>query len=312
MNLTEACSILEIPAGSSPDDAKKAFRQLSKKFHPDNKETGSEEKFKKINEAYQVISSGKSTSREDSIRQSRRDPFNPFGRHVMYEAENIEIKTTISFRDSIFGTKKDLKFNRKTKCQNCNGQGEFNLNNGCTKCGGRGQIIGRNGSMVTIMTCDKCYGRTQVEECKVCSASGVLDAEASINVTVPGGIQDGNILRLGGIGHFVGSFGPMEQHTDVHLHVQVEKEEGLRLEGTNVVSDLEITLLEALTGCQKTVKTVVGEREVNIKPQSRNKEEIVLPNLGVNRIGNQRVILDVKYPEDVSKLIKTLSKNRTT
>lgn len=313
MNLKEAYSILEIPSTATPEEAKKKYRELTKKFHPDiNKESGAEDKFKKINEAYQVVSSGKSTDREDVMRrQSARDPFNPFGRQVMYEAENINLSTTISFKDSVLGCKKELKFNRKTKCQNCNGQGEIQLNNGCTKCGGRGQIVGRQGPMVTIQTCDKCFGQTQVDSCRVCTGSGVLDAEAAISVSVPGGIQDGNILRLGGVGHFVGSFGPMEQHTDVHLHVTVTPQDSLKIEGMHVVSNLEISLLEALKGCQKTVPTILGDKEITIKPQSRHKEEVVIPNIGVNRIGSQRVVLDVKYPADVSELINTLS-NRTT
>ena len=313
MNLNEAYSILEIPSTATAEEAKKKYREFTKKYHPDiNKEPDAEAKFKKINEAYQVISSGKSTDREDVMRrQTSRDPFNPFGRQVMYEAENINISTTISFKDSVLGCKKELKFNRKTKCQNCNGQGEIQLNNGCTKCGGRGQIVGRQGPMVTIQTCDKCFGRTQVDACKVCSSSGVLDAEASISVTVPGGIQDGNILRLGGIGHFVGSFGPMEQHTDVHLHVSVTPQNSLRIEGMHVVSELEISLLDALKGCQKTVPTILGDKEITIKPRSRHKEEVVIPNVGVNRIGSQRVVLDVKYPADINQLISTLS-DRTT
>src|SRR5574338_123111 len=107
MNLKEAYSILEIPSTSTPEEAKKKYRELTKMYHPDiNKEAGAEDKFKKINEAYQVVSSGKSTDREDVMRQARRDPFNPFGRHVSFEAENIVRETRISFKDSVFGTKK--------------------------------------------------------------------------------------------------------------------------------------------------------------------------------------------------------------
>jgi DnaJ-class molecular chaperone len=87
----------------------------------------------------------------------------------------------------------------------------------------------------------------------------------------------------------------------------VISEPGLRLEGNNVVSDLSISLLEALTGCKKTVKTIVGDKSVDIVPKSRNKDEIIISHLGVNRVGNHMVILDIQYPEDVSNLVNILT-----
>lgn len=305
MKRKEAYSTLEIPETSTAEEAKKAFRQLSKMFHPDNKDTGSEDKFKKINEAYQAINNNKF---DDDAPQGWGG-FNPFHQQQQFiQLDNISIHTTLSFKDAILGCKKELKFSRKTKCKTCNGAGEIKKNNGCTKCGGKGQTVVRQGFSVMISTCDKCFGRSQADPCNDCGTQGVVDGEASINVTVPGGVQSGNVLRIGGMGHFVGFFmGQMEQHTDVHLHIDVTPEEGLKLDGNHVVSNLEISLLEALRGCKKSVKTILGEKEVDIKPQSKNKDEVVIPRLGVNGIGNQRVILDVAYPNDVSKLIDVLA-----
>jgi len=316
MNLKEAYSILEIPQTATPEEAKKKYRDLTKKFHPDiNKEADAEAKFKKINEAYQIVSTGKDTEPGFSGPQHwagdvGQAGFNPFGNQQAYHsADNIELKTTISFKASVFGCKQDLKFNRQTKCKDCNGNGETTLNNGCVKCGGRGQITNRNGNMIFVQTCDKCYGRSKAEPCKTCNSRGILDAEAAINVSIPGGIQDSNVLRLGGMGNFVTSFGNLDQHTDVHLHVRVIAEEGLRLEGPNVVCDLEVSLLDALKGCKKTVKTVSGDKEIEIKQNSKNKDEVIIPHLGVNHVGNQKVILDIIYPKEIDKLVDFLTNN---
>lgn len=316
MNLKEAYATLEIPQTATPDEAKKKYRELTKKYHPDvNKDAGAEDKFKKINEAYQVVSTGKSTDREDLHWHNTQAPggFDPFGGVRQYARNHvdIEIHTTLSFKDSVLGCKKDLKFRRKTKCAACSGAGQVAQNNGCDKCGGRGQVVIRQGTMVMIQTCDKCYGRVQSLPCTDCKGEGTLDAEASINVTVPGGVQTGNILRLSGMGHYVGSLmGQFDQHTDVHLHVRVDPEPGLRLEGPNVVSDLELSLIEALRGCKKTVKTIMGDKDIDIKPQSKNKDEVVIPRLGVNRTGDQKVILDVKYPKDIDRLIGFLDEEK--
>ena len=314
MNLKEAYSTLEIPQTSTPEEAKKKFRELSKKWHPDvNKDADAEAKFKKINEAYQVVSSGKSTDREDVQWQGAQQPFNPFGGHPFgqqrrtFNAQPINIKTTISFKESILGCEKDLKFNRNAKCASCDGAGEMAINNGCVVCGGKGQVVKRQGSMIFIQTCSKCNGQTQKKDCDTCKAKGVLETETSVRVSIPGGIVDGNILNLRGMGHFVGSFGPMEQNSDTHLHVKVASEPGLSLEGTNVITTLELSLQEALQGCKKIVNTINGYQDIEVSPKTRNKDEVIIPHLGVNKTGNQRVILDVKYPENIPALIEFLN-----
>ena len=314
MNLKEAYATLEIPQTATPEEAKKKYRELTKKYHPDvNKEAGAEDKFKKINEAYKVVSTGKSTDREDLHWQQQQPQggFDPFGgMRRARQQPDIEIKTTLSFKDSVLGCKKDLKYNRKTKCATCNGHGQVAQNNGCDKCGGRGQIVIRQGAMVMIQTCDKCYGRVQSIPCVDCKTSGVLDAEASINVTVPGGVQTGNILRLGGMGNYVGSMMGFDQHTDVHLHLHVDSEPGLRIEGHHVISDLEISLADALRGCKKTVKTIMGDKDIDIRPKSKNKDEVAIPRLGVSGIGSHKVVLDVKYPKNIDRLIDFLDEEK--
>jgi len=310
MNLKEAHTILEIPQDASQEDAKKKYRELTKKYHPDvNKEPGAEDKFKKINEAYKVVSTGQSTDREDIQQQTwGRSPFGPFAQQQQQTrvVSHIELHTTISFKESVLGCRKDLKFVRDGKCAGCSGQGVVVLNNGCDKCGGRGEIVNQRGNMIFTRTCDKCHGRTKSEMCSPCQGQGTIKTDVSIQVNVPGGVVNGNILRLGGMGNYAGSMFTMDQFTDAHLHINVTPEAGLSLEGQDVVSTLEVSLLEALRGCKKIIKTVIGDKEVVVKAKSRNKEEVIVPNLGVNRVGNQRIILDVKYPSNTDKLIGVL------
>jgi molecular chaperone DnaJ len=313
MNLKEAYSILELSPGVSADEAKKKYRELTRKFHPDrNKEPGAEDKFKKINEAYDVVKTGKSTDRADVHQQqyAHQTNFNPFihmhQQRVHAQANHVEIHTTISFKDSVLGAKKDLTFTRNGKCADCDGQGGMALNNGCTFCGGKGQITGRRGNMIFSQVCNKCVGKVQHEECKNCGGDGFVSNEVSISVDIPGGITSANILRLGGLGNYMGGFMGMDQYTDAHLHINVTPEAGMSLEGRDVVSTLEISLLDALRGCSKSVPTVLGAKDIVIKPLSRNKDEVIIANMGVNRIGNQRVVLDVQYPKNTDKLIGTL------
>lgn len=311
MKLNEAYNILGLAPDTSPEDAKKQYRKLTKEFHPDiNKDPGAEDKFKKINEAYKVVSTGQGTDREDVAyhRQSGFNPFDPFNRQgaPRRTVTHVELHTTISFKDSVLGCNQELKFNRQSKCADCEGQGSHALNNGCQQCGGQGTMTMQRGNMIFTQTCSKCYGHRQTENCNKCSSTGVLDMETSVSVNIPGGILNNNVLRMSGMGNFAGGIMGMDQYTDAHLHVHVTPDAELSLQGSDVVSNLEISLLEALRGSTKTVKTVLGESQIDIKPMSRNKDEIIISQMGVNRLGSQRVILDVKYPKDVNSLIGVL------
>lgn len=303
MNLKEAYATLEIAQGTSPEDAKKKYRELTKKYHPDiNKDPGAEDKFKKINEAYQIVQSGKGTDRQD-----RRPPQGGFHRQQVIQLENIEVNLSISFKESVLGCKKEIKYSRQSKCQNCGGAGDVKLNNGCKKCGGKGQVINRQGNMVMVTTCDACFGQANLAECAVCTGAGTLQADVSVHVSVPAGVTDGNTLRLQGMGNYAGSFmGLADQHTDAFLHIHVAAEDGLNIEGTSVVCHLTIPLLDALRGCKRKVKTIHGDKEIHVKPQSRNRDEVIIPHCGVSGAGDQKVVLDVEYPKNTDKLIGVL------
>lgn len=306
MNLNEAYTILELTPGASPEEAKKKYRELTKKYHPDvNKEKSAEDKFKKINEAYQCVQNGKGNDREPPAQYG-----NPWGSHArqqVVQLENVEIRTTISFKESVLGCKKELKYPRQSKCQDCSGGGEIKLNNGCKKCGGKGQVILKQGHVVMVSTCTDCFGRSNTEICKTCSGQGLLHTDVSVHVSVPAGIINGSILRLQGMGNYAGSFmGLSDQYTDAFCHIDVTPELGLSIDGTSVISHLTISLIEALRGCTQKVKTIHGEKEIRIKPQSRNREEVVIPHCGVNGTGDQKVVLDVQYPKNTDKLIGVL------
>lgn len=312
MNLKEAYSILEISPEATPEEAKKQYRKLTKQYHPDvNKEPDAEAKFKKINEAYQIVSTGKSTDREEMHWQTQQGGFNPFSGFggPIHQEDNVHLETTISFKESILGCTKELKITRKHKCVTCEGKGTTPLPNGCLKCGGKGEVSGRRGNMIFTSTCTACGGRVSREKCKTCSGKGREMAESTITVAIPPGVPNDATLRLDGVGHFVGNFMMMDQYTNALLHVHVTAEEGLSLVGKDVVYTLELSLLDALKGCDKEINTIKGLQTVQVPPLSRNREEIIMPGLGVAGKGNQRVVLDVRYPEDVNHLIAALNES---
>jgi len=315
MNIKEAYEILGVSENSTPDEIKKSFRKLAAKYHPDNKSTGNEDTFKKLNEANQLIESYRNAPSQEQFHGGGF-PFNindffggGFGHknnQKQIVIEEIVIDINLSFRESILGCKKEISYDKRVKCEICDGDGDIRLNNGCKSCGGRGVIVTRQGNFVVQKQCDLCHGRIRSETCKLCNGDGGIIRQVNHSISIPGGITDDKVLRISGAGHFVGSFMGGDQYSNVHIRMHVEGDNDLSLDGNDVISKVDLNLLDAITGTKKTVKTIDGQMEVNIPALSKNLDKISIPNLGVNRDGNQIVIINVSYPKDTDKLIAAL------
>jgi molecular chaperone DnaJ len=313
MKLSEAYKIINLSSDATPEEVKKQYKKLAKEFHPDvNKAPDAEATFKKISEAYQTIQAGKDEPPVADwggfTNQHIHDIFNrngPGRATKQHLSSNIDLYTTISFKDAVQGCKIEITYSRQIKCPHCQGSGNKPTNNGCKTCGGAGQVVSRNGSHVFIRTCSECLGRSQSNPCTNCSSTGLIETEASVHVSVPAAMVDGNVLRLQGMGNFAGTFmGLQDQYTDVYLRVKVTPQSGLRLEGKDVVSNLTLPLLDALRGCTRTVPTIDGDKEIVIDGGIKNKEEMVL-SVGDHNI-RHRVIFTVNYPDDKARLIDIL------
>jgi molecular chaperone DnaJ len=143
--------------------------------------------------------------------------------------------------------------------------------------------------------------------CDPCHSIGTQEVDTKLTISVPAGIGNNSTMRLKAAGNYMGQSIFGDAATDVFVNVSVNPEEGLVLEGSNVVSHLRLSLLEALVGSQKNVKTIHNTILVIIPPGTKNKEEIDLPGMGVvSANGKQRVILDIDYPDDKDSLIEFL------
>lgn len=322
MRRREAFEILGIPEGTSQEEAKKAFKRIAAKFHPDvNKEPGAEEKFKQANEAFQAISSNDfddnkqmpfSGGFQDFNIGNIWDIFGGFGvgqngKSKTLVIEDIRIYQTISFKEAILGCKKEITYKCDTMCDKCSGNCYVILDNGCKTCKGTGKISSNRGNMIFSRNCTDCRGKIKTESCTNCSANGKVKSERTVSVSIKSGIANNTTLRLNGMGNFIDpSFG----NSSVLITVNVEANKELWMENNDVCTNLHISLLDAIKGCTKSVNTIDGIKEINIPAISKNKNEVLMPKMGVNRLGNERVILHVDYPKDVSKLIKFLEEDK--
>ncbi len=316
MKKAEAYATLGIAENATPEEIKKAFKNKAKTLHPDiNKSPNAEKDFKLVNEAYQNI---EKNTFDDAPANFGGMPFSGniniqdilgfgFGnqrrpRQYSPPPKDIQLNQTISFKESVLGCKKELTYACDIMCDKCDGNGEYLIDNGCATCGGRGRITGQQGNMFFERTCNKCAGKVKSEKCVTCSAHGKIASERTINISIKPGILDGSTLRLIGIGNFGSHFG----YSNVFVSVKVTPEPNLTLQGNDVITNVNISLLEALTGCDKKIITIDGEQDVAIPSASKNKDEVVLSKLGVDRQGNERVVINIEYPKDTGKLIELL------
>lgn len=296
--------ILGVDSSASEAEIKKAYRRLAGKYHPDvNKDDNAEDKFKEVTEAYQKLTKKTDTSQTISwhnVTVMRNIYYPPLQTHL-----------EIEFEESVLGCKKSINVSRHIRCSECEGQGGTFTINACLTCQGKGHKAIRNhGNMIVIDTCTVCEGTGKVfDKCSTCTGNGTVITDVSFEVSIPGGISNGQAIRLGGGGHFQSS--PLGSgYADAFIVLKVKDLPGMILEDMNVISTLDLTLLEALQGTTKNIRTVHGNSTLLIPKCSKNKDRINKQGFGarhsVRGVGDHIFILDVKYPDNVNDLVDFL------
>lgn len=310
MNKQQALSLLELNNDASSDDINNAFRKLAKKYHPDrNKDNPeAEAKFKEINSAYQYLNnpqpernqSTHNVDMNDIFNQMFRNNRNPFQQHR--QAPQSVAYTTITFAESVLGTEKDIEIDQNKICPVCLGNGFTQDSGNCGVCGGRGQKTANfsRDNMVFIESCGKCHGTGKnLKPCNTCNNQcGYTSTKANIHVRIPGGVQNENVLRIPGS----------------LIKINVVPDPDMNLVDYDVISDIEISLLDALKGVSKPVRTVKGEMSLKIPPNIKNGNSVQVHGYGVDdkngHVGSHIFNVRVNYPENdkIEELIKVLEK----
>lgn len=337
MNTNEACEILEVDVGCSMDDVKKAFRKKAAKYHPDKNPDNPEavDEFKKVNAAFQHLekygtqfvnvnnfSQNSDFDMAEEIRRNinsffggtfRRPPFqanpfqsSPFGGVEQYLTVNIDIP----FEMSVIGGKKDITYERNVKCDSCDG-GKSASKVKCQKCSGTGHrtygSIRRADGEEKELPCTNCKGSGYVTGaasfCNDCSGSGLKKNLENLRIVIPAGVESGLRLGIQERGNYNKSIGFFENLVVV---ISVIPDHDMQRRGPDVISVIELTLLESLKGTRKKLRTVHGEKTLTIRPKTKNKDVVRVSGFGVPPNGSHEFVINVNYPEDVSDIIQVL------
>ena len=330
---------LGIERDASEEEIKKAFKKGALKYHPDrnpdNKEA--EEKFKEMNEAYQVLSNSEKRSRYDQYGtadaggagfegSSDFSGFGGFGdifgdifggggfssrnQNGPRKGADLEYNLSLHFEESVFGVEKEISITRNEKCGECGGNGAKagTTPKTCDKCGGNGQIkVQRNtafGSFASMSTCDKCGGKGHIiaEPCKNCHGSGKERKNRKIKINVPGGVDTGNVMPLRGQGEQGEKGGPAG---DLYINIRVAPHKSFKRNGNDIHIESHISFGYASIGTEIKVPTVDGDVKYKVPGGTQSGTVFRLKGKGIPRVnghgrGDQYVKVIVDIPKSLN------------
>ncbi|PID87605.1 molecular chaperone DnaJ [Candidatus Gracilibacteria bacterium] len=329
---------LGLDKGASKEEIKKAYRKLAMKYHPDRNPGNheAEGKFKKINEAYSVLSDDKKRQQYDTfgttggaggfggVEVDLGDIFESFfggntkrGQKKSSEqrGEDIEHNISINLKTSIFGGKETIKFKKYDSCSICKGEGGEGKKS-CNICSGTGYVTKTTQSLFGVVqqtiTCSSCSGSGESFEkvCDNCKGRKREVVTKRIDIDIPAGINDGMIIKLSGEGNSgIGT----KASGDLYVKFSVESEEkGLKREGDDLFYEIKIDVVEAVLGATKDIIIpIIGKRKIEIKAGTQNQTVIKISGDGVKDIqsddkGDLFLTILVKIPKKLGKREKEL------
>lgn len=332
--------VLGVERNASEADIKKAFRTLARKYHPDanQDDPNAAEKFKEINEAYQVLSDAEKRAGYDQFGHAAEQMGgaggNPFGQQGDFSGfgdifdmffggggrqrnpkgpvrgADLEYNLDLSLEEAAFGCTKELRIPRTEDCETCHGSGARPGTQPvtCSKCRGTGQIqVAQNtvfGRFVNVATCDRCHGEGKIIEspCPTCRGRGRMQKSHMVEVNVPGGVDTGQRLRMPGYGEVGERGGPPG---DLYIVMRVRPDRRFKREGDDLVSQAEVSFAQAALGTEIEIPTLDGPEMVKVPEGTQHGDTIRLKGKGVKHLrgsgrGDQHVVIAVKTPTKLS------------
>jgi molecular chaperone DnaJ len=338
--------VLGVPRTATADELKTAFRSLARQFHPDvNKSHDAEEKFKEINEAYNVLSDADKRAAYDRFghegvnTQGMPDfssmdlsdileglfnmgGFGGFGgsrsrsRNAPRRGQDLSSRIRLTFEEAVFGTEKEIEITRDEKCGTCNGSGAEpgTHPSPCASCKGTGEIRQVHqtflGSMVQVVTCPDCQGRGEIinSPCHTCRGRGLERKTVKKKITVPAGVDDGNQMRMMNEGQPGVNGGP---NGNFYLELEVAPHKFFRRRNNDIMLDLDINIAQASLGDEIEVPTLQGTKKLKIPAGTQPGRVFRMAGEGVPVLqrstrGDQLVTVNVQVPTTLNTEQKEL------
>ncbi len=333
---------LGVARGANADEVKRAFRRLAMQYHPDrNSEPGAEERFKEINEAYEVLSDAEKRSAYDRFGHAGMEgafgargfegfgPFGGFGdifdaffgaaqtrRRTPRRGADVQVRLDLTFEESAFGVNKTVTINRTELCSRCNGlRAEPGTEpQRCPACDGSGEVrrVQRSvfGQFINVASCDRCRGDGLVipTPCTNCRGAGRERVSRSLDVRVPAGVDNGSQIRLtneGELGSYGGPRGNAYVVLNIQPHAVFDRDED------DLLLNLNVNFAQAALGDEIDIPTLEGDHKLKIEAGTQSGEVMTLRGKGVPHLrgggrGDLLIHVQVVTPKKLSTAQKEL------
>ncbi|XP_010928256.1 chaperone protein dnaJ A7A, chloroplastic [Elaeis guineensis] len=333
-------SILGVSKNASKSEIKSAYRKLARSYHPDvNKESGAEQKFKEISNAYEVLSDDEKRAVYDKYGEAglkgagmgMGDFSNPFdlfeslfegmggmggmggsraARNRPMQGEDESYNLVLNFKEAVFGVEKEIEITRLENCGTCDGSGAKpgTKPSKCNTCGGQGQVVSSArtplGVFQQVMTCSTCGGTGEFSTpCNTCGGDGRVRRTKRISLKVPAGVDSGSRLRVRSEGNAGRKGGPPG---DLYVFIEVLSDPVLKRDGNNILYTCKVSYIDAILGTMIKVPTVDGMVDLKIPAGTQPGTTLVMAKKGVpylgksNTRGDQLVRVQVEIPKRLS------------
>ncbi len=314
----EYYSLLWVAENASADEIKKAYRKKAMEVHPDRHggDKAKEAEFKKLNEAYSVLSDPQKKSNYDQFGSADGmggmwwgfggfqwgfdasdlgDIFSSFfgggfgwggrGRKKADIGEDIEIAMSISLEDAIRGNTRKVEFKRRTSCTACHGK--WGKTHTCDTCHGNGRVRERIQTVFGVMeqerACPTCNGSGEkiLEKCSTCHGKKYEETQIKKDIEIPAGIDDGMSVKMRGEGH-----GGSDGNGDLYITFSIPtREGGLERDGHDLHYTVKISPAEGALGCEKIIEIpIIGKKTLEIKHGTQGEDIEKFSHEGIPRL----------------------------
>ncbi|EYF02381.1 molecular chaperone DnaJ [Chondromyces apiculatus] len=336
--------ILGVARDASPDDIRKAYRQLALKHHPDRNpgDSAAEACFKEATEAYGVLSDADKRARYDKFGHAGleggggfdgdifshfQDIFSEFfggmgggggrGRRGPARGQDVRVQQRLTLKEALVGCKREVLLRTPWPCEECSGTGAKpgTKRKTCGTCNGQGQVSTARGFVMFSQTCPECSGEGSVVKtpCSACKGAGAVDKSRKVVVTFPAGIDGGQRLRVPGQG-MPGAQGAPPG--DLYVDVDLLPDDRFERHGSDLVYRLQIPFVSAALGTSIEVELPDESKvDVVVPAGTQPNDVITLRNKGVTKLdgrgegrgrGALQVLVQVEVPKELSAAAKDL------
>ncbi|MFA6627669.1 MAG: molecular chaperone DnaJ [Bacilli bacterium] len=336
--------VLGVEKTATDDQIKQAYRTLAKKYHPDvSKEANASDKFKEVQEAYEVLSDPQKREQYNQFGHDNpnlggngfggfdfgggfggfEDIFSSFfggGRKTSQSGpvrgKSLKTSMTLTFEEAAFGCEKEISVTKYDTCSECSGTGAQSKSDVevCKRCHGTGRVIVEQNSFMgrirTETVCPECQGKgkTILNKCSACHGEGRVRNTTKIKVRMPSGVDDGQTLTLPGKGE-AGLNGGL--YGDLYINISVKPHELFVRDGLDIYLEMPLTFSQAALGANLDVPTLSGSNVLKIPSGTQTATKFKIAGKGItngrtNQTGNLYVVVTIVTPNRLSAEQKDL------